>query len=405
MSAAGSVGTESVKALDYAVAGLFSLLLYLGSAVLLDSRYAITHFGADGHLYEGLAQDIVHDRIVRFHPLTVVMSAVWMKLFGWLSLWIEPKFILKAMFAVVGAAGVAAAISAFAAFMPRREAMLCGAIYALSFSVWYFAGIEESKIVTATFAAAYIAIYLRYREELSVPQIMLLSVVLFAACLNEITSCFLAAIPAVELLLRRDRRRVALLVVHVFAGCIALAMLEYFARVVFPGQDSEGATHASMFFDYFTVNDYGLATLYDFASNWFLFNIAAPSSTAVHLASAEHQSAGYFAPGLSQYLSYPFALAALLLLSAMFAAGLTWRASSVPAGILLALVAYSLVRGAFFFLFNPQEPLLFSAAVTLPHLIVLIVPFASSAFAWKGAVLGAVAVGLFVANGAFFVAT
>ena len=38
-------------------------------------------------------------------------------------------------------------------------------IYAVSFGVWYFASIEESKIVTATLSALYIAIYLHLRDD------------------------------------------------------------------------------------------------------------------------------------------------------------------------------------------------------------------------------------------------
>ncbi len=402
MPQAANPPTGRVTAFDFAVIAALSFLLYLVSAVLLDMRYAILHFGADGHLYEGLAQGVIHDRIARFHPVTVAMASVWKKLFGWLSVWVETKFVLKAMPAAAGAAGVAAAVSAFAVFMRRREALLCGAIYAVSFGVWYFASIEESKIVTAAFAAFYIAIYLHVRENLNTSRIVLLSAVLCAACLNEITSCFLAAIPAAEFLLRRSRLPLLLLIAHIAAGCAALAVLEFVARVVLPATDSEGATHASMFFHYFLQNDRGLASFRYFASNWLFFNIAAPSASATHLANAAHNAAGYFSPGLAQYSGHPFALAALVLLMAVFVSGLLRGGSRVRFGILLALAAYSLVRGAFFFAFNPPEPLLFSPAATLAHLLILIVPFARSDFRWKGTALAAIAASLFLANGAFF---
>ena len=153
------------------VVGAFAL--YWFSSTLLVARYGADHFGADSWAYSMLAQGNVWTnvgvdphlgRIVRFHPVTVALAAAWVELFQPVADWISPKYVLKALFAAVGAAGVWAAISAFAAVMPRRHALLFGMIYAVSLGVWYFSSIEESKIVTASLTAAYIAVYLKVRD-------------------------------------------------------------------------------------------------------------------------------------------------------------------------------------------------------------------------------------------------
>ena len=73
------------------------------------------------------------------------------------------------------------------------------------------------------------------------------------------------------------------------------------------------------------------------------------------------------------------------------------------ASILLGLAAYSLVRGAFFYTFNPFEPLLFSPAVTLAHMLMIGIPFTASHFPAKRLLLAVLAVLLLVNNGAFII--
>src|SRR5262245_41323564 len=137
------------------VLGAFGL--YWLSAIILQSRGGSTHFGADTYLYSLLADGIAHDRVARFHPVTTTLAAVWLKLLSPLTAWIAPLTLLKGLFALVGAAGVWAATAAAAEVVPRRLAVLLGAVYATSLSIWYFSSIEESKIVSATLATTYIA--------------------------------------------------------------------------------------------------------------------------------------------------------------------------------------------------------------------------------------------------------
>jgi hypothetical protein len=74
----------------------------------------------------------------------------------------------------------------------------------------------------------------------------------------------------------------------------------------------------------------------------------------------------------------------------------SWGAAT---GILVPLAAYSALRGLFFFVFNPAEALLFSPAVTLAHMLIVGLPFATSRLPAKQVLLAAFAVLLFIANG------
>ncbi|MBX3520994.1 MAG: hypothetical protein KF835_13360 [Xanthobacteraceae bacterium] len=396
--------SNEISRADFLAAALLCFCLYFGSAVVLDARGATTHFGADSYLYQEMVHGSVQERIVRFHPLIVGAALAWMKLFGWLGGWIEPALILKALFAAVGAGGVVAAVAAFSAFVPRREALLCGGIYAVCLGIWYFASIEESKIVTATLSSIYVAIYLRLRESPGNASSAILIAVFFAACLNEITACFLAIIPAADSLIRHGWRwwPHARPFKHLIAGFAALAILEFFGRVAFPGQDGEGASHASMFLHYFFKSDHGLAILYSFLCNWLAFNLVAPGS-ATHFADPALQTAGYFGPGIGQYLSRPAALLAILSLGSMLVFGSIKGRVAGLAGILFALAAYSAVRGAFFFVFNPEEPLLFSPAVALAHVMIVLVPFVKTGVRWRGLALASTAAAMVFANGGFLV--
>ena len=79
------------------------------------------------------------------------------------------------MFAAVGGVGVWAAMAVFAAVVPRRQAMVWGAIYATSLSIWYFSSIEELKVAAATLSALYIAAYLHLRKRWTLPGAALLT--------------------------------------------------------------------------------------------------------------------------------------------------------------------------------------------------------------------------------------
>ena len=72
------------------------------------------------------------------------------------------------------------------------------------------------------------------------------------------------------------------------------------------------------------------------------------------------------------------------------------------AGLLLALLAYALLRSTFLFFFNSKECFLFSSSATLAHMLLLTIPFSASRFPLKGTLRLLFAI-LFINNGAFII--
>ena len=193
----------------FIVVALAAFTLYWLSSYILERRNGTTHFAADTWFYTdspdrdvlyGFANDEDLSRIFRFHPTTVVVAAGWMKIVSPLARWIHRHYLLKAMFAAVGAIGVWAAMWGFAAVVPRRYAALWGLVYAGSLGVWYFSSIEKSKIVSATLSTLYIAVYLHLRNRWTMRGAGVLTAILLLACLNEIVAGFLVIIPIVDTL-------------------------------------------------------------------------------------------------------------------------------------------------------------------------------------------------------------
>ena len=351
---------------------------------------------AEDDLFGRIAPDTQLARIFRFHPLTVVMAAGWMKILHPLTAWITPLHLLKAMFAAVGAVGVWAAMYAFAAVVPRRYVLLWGAIYASSLGVWYFSSIEESKIVTATLSALYIATYLHLRKRWTTRGAVLLTAILLVACLNEITAGFLAIIPVVDTLVQRGRdvRNSWWIALHALAGPLALAILEGIMRgwPAAAGTHPEGATHFSMLLWYAAQNDISVSSAYKFVVKWLFFNIAAPERHADHWADFSINFGGDFEPTLTTIFPLrcrrPDRLVRRMLVASVCReiAPKVRRARKDPAGP----PGLRLPRSTFFFFFNSKECLLFSSSATLAHLLLLGIPFMASSFPAKGSPASAV---------------
>jgi hypothetical protein len=397
--------------------------VYWVSALVLAARDEVYLFGADtvlymemakGQIVERLGSYYAFDRITRFHPLTTAMVVVWMKALGFLTPWLGPKLLLKAMFATVGAAGVAAAMWAFAAVVPARQARLWGLIYAFSLGVWYFSSIEECKIVTATLATLYIAAYLHLRARWTTRGAVLLTAILLLACLNEIIAALLLAIPALDTLVRRgwDLRHGRWIVWHGLAAPAAFVLLELVVKpntgaAALSGPAGEGASHLSMLVFYVSQNDFSAATLYSFLVNWAFFNIAAPAMETSLAPAAWPEYMAYFEPVLRNYLSSPVSSGLVALFAIVLAAGLL-RPQRLPgdsglAGVAAGLAGYALLRGTFFFVVNPSECILYGSGVTLAHLLLLAIPFRASRLPGKRAILTACVLLLLIVNGAFII--
>jgi hypothetical protein len=394
--------------------------VYWTTSFILEANKAATRFGADtwfyteladGDAFSRLSESQYLGRVFRFHPLTVVTATIWMNVFEWAKYLIAQEQVLRAMFALIGALGGYAAMSGFAAVMLRRHVAFWGIIYAASLAVWYFSSIEESKIVSATLATTYIALYLHLRENWTRRNAILLMAVLFLACMNEIVAGFLVIIPVIDTLTRYgiDFVRGRWILLHAAVGPLALAILEWIARTRFDAasQHPEGGTHFSMLFWYITQNDYNLAAVYAFVVRWLFFSIGAPEAK-VYFANPAIGYGGDFYPSLLLYFYSPAAAGVAILFFALLAAAFLprFRAAMTrdTAGIMFALATYIVLRGAFFFLLLPQEYMLFASSVTFAILLLAAIPFANSTFPRKRILLALFTTALFLANGAFMLA-
>jgi hypothetical protein len=386
-----------------------SCLYWLASFILLSHNTA-SSFGADSTLYTSIAYGDIQDRLIRFHPVTVALAFDWMKIVGPFSDWMAPHHLLSVLFAAIGGLGVWAALSAFRATVPARYVMLCGVIYACSLGTWYFSAIAESKILTASLATLYIALYMRMRDNWSAPRAWALTAVLGIACLNEIVSAFLIVIPAADTLLRRgvDPRAGRWIAAHALVVLVAFFILEVTVNGRLPHDPAniESGSLFKMFWFYVGFNDHGASSLYSFLLNWFFFNIVAPTRNAYAAVPLWPTFHGYFQPTFANYFTGLTSAGAIVLLGVMVLACVapSWRSERQSRfGLALPLIAYTAVRGLFFFLFNPAEAMLFSAAVTLPHVMIVVVPFAASKFPAKMPVLAGFAALLFLTNLRFMV--
>jgi hypothetical protein len=410
------------RQLQFVLIALAAFGFYWLSSFLLVARDGTTHFGADTWFYTELAKGSIFeqltddkygylDRVFRFHPMTVILAAGWMTIVDPLTSLVSPLHLLRAMFALVGAVGVWAALWAFAAVVPQRYVALMGTIYASSLSVWYFSSLEESKIVTTTLIVLYLATYLHLRSNWTLRGAALLTAILLIACLNEIVAGVVVVVPLVDTLVRQGWhvRHYRWIAAHALAGPFALGVLELFMRggLSPSGVHAEGANHFSMLVYYVTKNEYSPTALHEFALRWLFFSVAAPSPDASHFADPATNYGGDFEVALANYFSSPVSGALVVLFGAMVAATVLPRYRSRRlgdlTGIMLGLLSFALVRGLLFLLFFPHEPILFSSGVALAHLLLVLVPFAASSFPWKRSVLAGVAALLFITNASFII--
>jgi hypothetical protein len=408
---ATATGTPATELALRAVLTAGAFGLYWLSAIVLQQRGATLIFGNDAYLYEMLLKGTPVDRITRFHPLTTALIEVWVRLVAPLTAWFTPQALYKALFAAVGAAGVWAATAAFAAVGLRRQALLWGAVYAISAGVWYFSSVAESKIVTTTLVAFYIVAYLRLRTAWSARGALLLTALLLLACLNEIVAAFLVVIPAIDAVVQHGwnvRAQIVRnwwIVCHALAAPIAFLFIELVVNgwLVPVGNNPEGASHLSMLLYYFTQRELSAAAGYDFAVRWLFFNLAAPSIDATHGAIGRY--GGDFPPGLGGYLDSPVSVGLIALFGAVLAVGLLrphrGRIGRDMAGIVLGVLAFALLRAVFFFIVFPGEHMLFASTTTLPHILLIAIPFSVSSYPRKQALLAGLAGLLFIVNGAF----
>lgn len=395
---------EALLRVSYPWLVVAAFALYWLTYLALEARNGSSSFGADSILYTAIAYDDVEARLTRFHPATVALAVTWMKMLSPFAAWIAPQHLLAGLFAAIGAAGVWGALSAFEVMVPRRYVLLCGFVYASSLGVWYFSSIAESKILTAALSTIYIALYLHLRRQWSWHGALVLTAVLAAACLNEIVSAVLVVIPAADAVFRRrvDFGAFKWIAAHALVPVALLIVDMVINNQLGPEPyNAESGSSTSMFWFYANVSNHSLSSLYGFLLNWFCFNIAAPTPTALAAAPIWPTYFGYFEPSFTNYFDDYVSIGLLAVAGIMMVASLTpgWRDERLSSlWVMVPLTAFTLARGAFFFVFNPAEVMLFSSAVTLPNLMLVLAPFAASRFPAKVLVIAAFGALLFANN-------
>lgn len=407
-----------------AVAASFIFVVYLGSAYLLAAEQRDEALGADAGLYRMLAYPtFAEDRVTAFHVVTVLLARAWIGIIAPLvgriapDLW--PPHMLHPLLAAVGAAGVIAAIYVASKFLARRDAILFGVIYGLSLGVWYFSCVPESKGLTAALIAVYLAVYLRFRDDRSMVSGLMLSGIMFAACMNDLTSAALLVIPLFDSVMRGrfDKSACARIGMQLTIGVVGAVVIQQLMVPLLPGNGSESAKDwpvesgaVALFLKYFQISDHSPSAFWSFLLNWLFFNIAAPQEHATHALALWPDYKGFFEPSLFGYLTSvtTLGLAGCVASIIYFAAAPTSRGriTSDAAGLMMGLLAFSVVRGVFFFLFNPGEAILFSSSVVLPHLLLFSIPFGTAKISdqLRTLLLSGFAVLLFLANGRFIFA-
>lgn len=403
---AANVATEETVLRLLIVAG-FCALYWLTSDIL-PVLWKGSSFGADSNLYFGLSIGQPDNHTLHYHVFTVALATAWMELFEpivALGSALQPAEWLKGLFALVGALGLLAAFSAFSAAVGTRNAILWSLVYGLSFSIWYFASIPESKIINGTLSSAYIAAYIHFRNDWTQSRLLALTAIFAAACFNEIVAIFLVAVPIVDIVIRdgfalRNFRWVFL------QALLAPAILGFadlgIGRAVTDGSSQvfEG-NHFQLFLTYVALTDHSLSSLYGCVLQWFFFSLAAPTPYATGTAALWPQYYGYFEISFLNYFTHPAGVFFIAILGLISVCGILASRKKLPAaslGLVAGLFVYTLVRAFFFFLFDPDEALLYTPSVVLAHLVILAIPFAASSFRFKASAVTALAISVFILN-------
>jgi hypothetical protein len=385
-----------------------SYLLYTETSKILIEKDITALFGADTHLYLQLAGGVVNDQIRHFHPVNVYLSNAWMAALSPLRDIVGVETLSGAMYALVGAAGVAAAWSAFSRVLPPRYVIACTIAYAFALGSWYFSSIHETKIIDGAIASIYIAIYLHIREKWSLTGVLALTAILILGCFNSIVTAFLIAIPAVDIFLREQYRlrKLGWVVLHAMPVPLILFGMEVLIdkSMASGAHEAEADSHFDLLLTFAALGDHSISSWLGFALNWLLFSLAAPSGNADYSYPIWGDYTGYFEPVILNYFGNLATALFLILLCVMLAAAIIYRrdeskATSLPlTPLLIGLAVYSLIRSILFFIFIPSEALLYTPPVILAHLLILFACFLHSGAPGKQPVLyGFVAV-MFISN-------
>lgn len=355
-----------------AIALLFGLFLALYFFTGLHSQSSMSlddyPFGADTPLY--LAKPITDKSLLMRHVTTVTLS-------NWLY---SLPYGTKLLYSIIGALGVLVAYGVFSSFFGFGLSMLGACIYGLSLGIWFFSSFPESYIVTSFFISAYILVFLKIKDDMSLKKLCLLSGVLTLAVINDITSLMLLLVPAVYFagVIFRDRRITRKLIVH--ALIVMTVSYGILATISYKYQNMSPFGYFSTLYTTYGNKDqqYTWRDMNEPLLNSLFFTIAAPEETVTFHTKRYPLYQGFFNPSLTPYLSFmPSLLLLAMYLFLLFASARRIYSRPREIGLFqLALWIFIVLRVIVFSGFvNPGEAFLYSSILVLPILVVLFVNF------------------------------
>ena len=395
-----------IRNITFPVILAVSFLLYFETARILIEKDITDLFGADTHLYLKLATGSIDDQIKLFHPLTVYLVKAWMAVLSPFRGMTEADYLSGAMYALIGAGGVAAVYSAFRQALPASYVIACTLAYTFAFGCWYFSSIHETKIIDGVIASVYIAVYSSIRERWSLSGALALTAILIAGCFNSIVTAFLVAVPAVDIFLRENYRvrQLGWVVLHAIPVPVILLAWELLIdRSVATGvNQAEASGHFDLLLTFAALGDHSIKSWLGFALNWLLFSLAAPADHAEYSYAIWKDYEGYFEPNLLNYFDNAATGLFLILLCYMLVTAVIYRRSNSKIAslqpLLIGLAAYSLIRSILFFIFIPTEALLYTPPIILAHLLILFGFFIHSGAPFKRPILYSFVAALFISN-------
>ncbi len=348
----------------------FSLTNEVGSLVLKDYP-----FGADVPLYIRAILSDHFTGITARHPITVGIITGIKLIIKMIPLNINKIAILKLFFAFIGSLNIVIVYKLFSKIGKQRIInILMVMAYGFSFSVWYFASVPESYIVSTLLYSCYLLLFISYKDKLDWQKTGILSALLIVCSLNEIISLFLLVIPLVyygqKLFLNKDLRNKML--VHI----LSVTLISFFVinAVIYGLEECSIFEYYIKFSQEYNKIKYSFYELKEPLLNMFFFNIGIPAKSVFYATKKFPDYIGFFIPSLVEYFKHIFSALFLILWIGLLGRIKIVRNNS----LMLSLLVLIILKFIFIASFNPGEAILYSSDSNLPLFCVILLSQQSS---------------------------
>ena len=377
-----------VGASGLALIGMFLFYLFTQLPATFSNTPADWPFGTDMGAY------VYGDGRVIQHPISGRIVWYWRDFLTAIGLPESHALGNKIPYAAMGAASFVAFGHVFYALFKTWRAWLFAGCVGLSLMVWYYAGTPESYALTTFFYAAYFYCFVRCTE--GTPSYLFggaAAVIIFLAFVNDVSAPILLIMPVAYFGVRAftDTRVRNIALMHVgalVAGVICLSVL-----VDLFGEYSKMVSEYTPF----ESADDGVGYNYGLIEpilNYFFFSIAAPAGSLTYISPMFPDYMGFFQPSMAGYFLNPFRLLFLFL----YLAPLWFLRTTAIDRVILAMLAFVMMRFIAIVLFNPSETIIYASVVALPILAVVFFLIERSQFKHKGLFAGLFLLALFGSN-------